>query len=102
VHWGAVGPHSANATCGEGQLTLTLLFRFNEGGLVESVRAEARGAMVGGKLVMLPWECHRSDYREQDGMTVPFRGEALWVRPEGRDAYFRGNVTSLTYEFVGV
>jgi hypothetical protein len=99
VRWEAVDDRSANATIVDGPLTLTLLFRFNHAGLIDSVRAEARGAMVGNKLVMLPWECSLSSYEVRDGITVPTIGEASWVRPEGRKPYFRGTVTSLTYEF---
>jgi hypothetical protein len=46
------------------------------------VRSEARGAMVGKKVVMMPWECSLSNYEVRDGMTVPITGEASWVRPE--------------------
>lgn len=99
VRWEAVGDRSANATIVDGPLTLTLLFRFNDAGLIGSVRAEARGAMVGKEIVMLPWEGNWSNYQTRDGMTVPFTGEVAWVRPEGRRPYFIGTVTSLTYEF---
>jgi len=83
----------------DGPLSLTLLFRFNDAGLIDSFRAEARGAGVGKEMVMIPWEGNWSDYRARDGMTVPFTGEVAWVRPEGRKPYFIGAVTSLTYEF---
>jgi hypothetical protein len=99
VQWGAVDDHSANATIVDGPLTLTLLFRFNHAGLIDSVRAEARGATVGDKVIMMPWECSLSGYEVRDGMTVPITGEASWVRPEGRKPYFRGTITSLTYDF---
>ena len=99
VRWEAVDERSANATLVDGPLTLTLLFRFNDAGLIDSVRAEARGAMVGKEMVMLPWEGRWSNYQTRDGMTVPFTGEVAWLRPQGRKPYFRGTVTSLTYEF---
>jgi hypothetical protein len=99
VRWEAVDEHSANASITDGPLTLTLLFRFNEAGLINSVRAESRGGMVGDKLVMMPWECSLSDYRLRDGMTVPITGEAAWIRPEGMKPYFRGTITSVSYEF---
>jgi hypothetical protein len=99
VRWQAVDEHSANATIVDGPLTLTLLFRFNDAGLIDSFRAEARGAMVGKEMVMIPWEGNWSDYRSRDGMTIPFTGEVAWLRPEGRKSYFRGTVTSLSYEF---
>lgn len=99
VRWEAVDDRSANATIVDGPLTLTLLFRFNDAGLIDSFRAEARGAGVGKEMVMLPWEGRWSDYRSRDGMTVPLTGEVAWMRPEGRKSYFVGTVSSLTYEF---
>ena len=99
VRWQAVDERSANATIGDGPLTLTLLFRFNDAGLIDSFRAEARGAMTGKEMTMLPWEGSWSDYRSRDGMTLPFAGEVAWVRPEGRQSYFRGIVTSLTHAY---
>ena len=99
VRWDAVDDASANATIVDGPLTLTLLFRFNNAGLIDSVRAEARGAMVGKEMVMTPWEGSWSNYQAQGGMTVPMSVEAAWLRPEGRKPYFRGAVTALSYEF---
>ena len=99
VQWQAVDNHSANATIVDGPLTLTLLFRFNDAGLIDSFRAEARGAMVGNDVVMLPWEGRWSNYQALGGLTVPFTGEVAWVRPEGRKPYFMGTVTALHHEF---
>lgn len=99
VRWEAIDDASANATIVDGPITLTMLFRFNEAGLIASVRAGSRGAGVGKAMVMLPWECGLSDYQRQDGMLIPMAGEAAWVRPDGRKPYFHGAVTALTYEF---
>ncbi len=102
VHWEAVDDHSAKATLVDGPVTLTLLFRFDEAGLITSVHADARGATQGkdGAMVMLPWECSLSGYQLRAGMRVPTRGEVAWMRPEGRKSYFVGNLTSLAYAFV--
>ena len=99
VRWDAIGDRSANATIVDGPLTLSLLFSFNDVGLIDSAHAEARGAMVGKEVVMVPWEGRWSNYQARDGMTVPITGEAAWLRPEGRKPYFLGKITSLTYEF---
>jgi hypothetical protein len=99
VRWDAIDDASANATIVDGPLTLTLLFKFNEAGLITSARAEARGAMVGKEMVKIPWEGSWSDYQARDGMMVPVTGEAAWLRPEGRKPYFRGTLTSVTFEF---
>ena len=99
VRWTAVDATSANATIVEGSITLTLLFHFNEMGLIDSVRAEARGGMVGKEMLMRPWECGLSDYQVRDGMTVPISGTAAWVLPDGPKTYFHGTVKTLTFEW---
>ena len=99
VRWEAVDDHSAKATLVDGTLSLTVLFSFNEAGLIESVRVEARGATVGKTIVMMPWEARVSSYQERDGMRVPLTGEASWLPPQGRRPYWRGTIASLAYEF---
>ena len=99
VRWLAVDDHSANATLVDGPITLTLLFRFDNAGLIASVHADERGSGVGKDMVMLPWDCSVSNYQLRDGILVPTRGQAAWVRPEGRRPYFVGHLTSLAYEF---
>ena len=79
--------------------TLLVKWRFDEAGLVTSVHADARGAGVGKDMVMLPWACSASNYQLRDGMMVPTRAEAAWLRPEGRKPYFIGTLTSLAYEW---
>jgi hypothetical protein len=102
VRWEAEDDASARATLIDCPITLTLLFRFNDAGLIASVHAESRGAGVGkdGVMVMLPWDCALSDYHPQEGMQIPMTGEAAWVRPEGRKVYFVGHVKKLSYEFL--
>ena len=98
VRWESLDDHSAYATVVDGPLSLTLLFRFNEAGLIGSFRAEARGGMVGKAMVMAPWEGNWSNYQLRDRVQVPFSGEVAWMRPEGRRPYFIGTVTAFGFE----
>lgn len=59
----------------DGDTRLTLLFRFNAGGLENSLHAEARGALMDGVNVPTPWEGRWSRYELRDGMRVPMEGE---------------------------
>lgn len=99
VQWEAVGGTSAEATLKDGETTIRLLFRFNEDGLVESVRAEARGRTVAGSVIPTPWEGRWSNYELRSGMRIPIDGEVAWILPEGRKPYWRGRITGLSYEF---
>jgi len=95
VRWEPVDDSSANATLVDGPITLTLLFGFDEAGLITSVHADARGSAVGKGMVMLPWDCSMSNYELRHGMRVPTRGEVA----KGGKSYFVGDLTSLVYEF---
>jgi hypothetical protein len=99
VRWEAVDDTSARATLTDGALAVTLLFRFNANGLIDTVRAEARDRLVDGKSVSAPWQGRFWNYAEQGGMRVPLDGEVAWMLPEGAKTYWRGTTTSLSYEF---
>jgi len=99
VQWEAVNDSSAKATLTDGETTVTLLFRFNEEGLIKSVRAEARGRTVEGEMIPTPWEGQWNKYRIHDGMLIPIEGEVAWILPEGPKPYWRGRITRINYEF---
>jgi len=101
VQWEAVDDTSAKATLKDGETTLTLLFRFHENGLIGSVRAEARGRTVAGKVIPTPWEGRWSNYELRDGMYIPLEGEVAWLLPDGPKPYWRGKIIKIHYEFAG-
>ena len=99
VQWEPVNDASAKATLKDDETTLTMLFRFNEDGLIESVRTEARGRTVAGAVIPTPWEGRWSNYELRDGMLIPLEGEVAWILPKGPKPYWRGRITKLSYEF---
>ncbi|AOW15480.1 hypothetical protein LPB72_17420 [Hydrogenophaga crassostreae] len=102
VQWTGLDEHSATATMSDGPLTLSLTFTFSADGLIDVVRAEARGRTVGGQIVMRPWEGRWSNYQMRDGMRIPVTGEVAWLLPPeegGRKPYWRGTIADLTYDF---
>lgn len=104
VRWQPVDERSARATVSDGLVTVTLTVGFNASGLMESVRADARGRSVGDQIVMRPWEGRWSDFREHSGMRVPMSGEVAWLLPPeegGRKPYWRAGVTGLSLAFAG-
>ena len=99
VRWEAVDNRSAYATMEEGDISITMLFTFNEQGLIDTVRAEARGRTVGGEVIPTPWQGRFWNYDERGGMQVPLDGEVAWLRPEGEKSYWRGHISEISYEF---
>ncbi|TIC82069.1 DUF6920 family protein [Crenobacter intestini] len=98
VKWQAIDGTSALATLCDGEVVVSLTFHFGRDGLVEAVRAEQRGRLVGGRLVSTPWEGRLSNYQRQDGVLVPLDGEVAWLMPQGRHPYWRSTMTMLAYQ----
>lgn len=99
VQWEAVDDTSARATLEDNWIALTMIFHFNAEGLIESVRADARGRTVGETVIPTPWEGRYRDYQLRGGMRIPVEGEVAWILPEGPKPYWRGRISKLEYEF---
>lgn len=98
VAWTPLDDTSARATITAGDTTVSLDFFFGEDALIRRVFSEARPRLVDGKSVPTPWEGRFSDYEERDGMTIPTRGEVAWMLPAGRQVYWRGEITEVSFE----
>lgn len=98
VAWEAVDEHSARATMHDGDLTLSLLFRFGSDTLIETVYAESRERVAGGTTEFRPWEGRFSDYQEVHGMMIPMQGEVSWILDGGHRPYWRGKTTGIRFE----
>jgi hypothetical protein len=99
LRWEAIDDRCARATLVDGDNAVSLTFRFNEEGLIETVHADARGRLDGDRVEQLPWEGRFWNYAVRDGMRVPLEGEVAWLAPEGRKPYWRGTVQTIAYEF---
>lgn len=98
VRWEAVDHRSAYATLTEGTISISMLFTFDEQGLIETVSTEARGRTVNGEVVPAPWHGRFWNYEERGGMLVPLDGEVAWLLPEGAKPYWRGHITEIDYD----
>jgi hypothetical protein len=96
VHWEAIDNTSAHANVTDGATTVSLVFRFNAEGTIETIRAEAR---YRDKLTAMPWSGRFWDYSVCNEMLIPLQGEVGWEYPEGIRLYYKGKVTEINYEF---
>jgi hypothetical protein len=99
IKWEAVDDTSARATLNDGDVSVTLVFKFGKDDLIASARADARSRTVGATVVQTPWEGRFWNYERHDGMLVPTDGEVAWLLPTGRKPYWRGHVESIQFEF---
>ncbi len=99
VQWSAIDEHAAEATITDGDVSLTMLFRFNSEGLIDTVRSQSCARTVGGVTTYAPWQCRLWDYEFRDGINVPLQGEAAYVLHGEAKPYFHGQITSIAFEF---
>ncbi len=99
VQWEPVDEGSARATLVDGNLGVSLVFDFDQAGLINTVRSGGRYRAVDGKMVQTPWEAQFTHYEDRSGMLIPLGGEVAWRLPEGRATYWRGRVTDILYKF---
>jgi hypothetical protein len=96
VRWEAIDNTSARATVTDAPTTVSLVFRFNPEGTIETMRAEAR---YRDKLTAMPWSGRFWDYSVCDEMLIPLQGEVGWEHPDGIRLYYKGKVTEINFEF---
>jgi hypothetical protein len=99
VQWEAIDEDSARATITDRNARVSLVFGFDDAGMIRSVRADGRYRTDKGKQVETPWEGRFWGYEIRSGMRIPIQGEAAWILPSGRHPYWRGQVTEVLYKF---
>lgn len=99
LEWSPVDENTARATLTDGGTTVSLEFRFNDGGEVTGVYSEGRYRRDGDRYERIPWEGRFRDYQTRDGMRVPLHGEVGWYDEDGGlQVVWRGRITNFTYE----
>jgi hypothetical protein len=96
VRWEAIDDTSARATLIDHSTKVSLVFRFNPEGTIETMRAEAR---YRDKLTAMPWSGRFWNYSVCNEMLIPLQGEVGWEYPDGIWLYYKGKVTEINYEF---
>jgi hypothetical protein len=99
IRWDPIDDRSARATLADGDLSVSLVFDFDDAGLISRAHAAGRYRAVDGAMIQTPWEAKLSDYQERSAMKIPIQSEVAWILPEARTPYWRGRVTDILYKF---
>jgi hypothetical protein len=99
VQWSPVDDRRAVATLSDLGNTVVLEFRFNDLAEVIGIHTEGRWNRTANGYELTPWEGHFSDYRRHQGVRVPAKGEVGWYANGRLEIVWRGDITSLEYEF---
>jgi hypothetical protein len=98
VQWASVDDATARATLTVGGTTVSLDYQFGPDSLVQSVYAPGRGRDVAGTSIPTPWQGRWAEWGERGGMRIPLRGEVEWILPDGPQPYWRGRVTTISFD----
>ncbi len=99
VTWTAQTDTSALARLTDGDLTVSVEFRFNDADEISGTYVPDRYRAVGDDYVPTPWEGRFWQYEFQDGMLTPTRGEIAWRVDGALQPYWRGRTVRATFEF---
>lgn len=92
LKWSPIDDARALATLTVGATTVSLEFRFAEGGEVSSVFTAGRWGRFGSKYLQVPWEGHFQDYALLRGVFAPSYGEVGWWRGGRLELVWRGRL----------
>lgn len=96
VKWEAIDDQTAKATIHDHATTASLVFHFDDDGLVDRVTTPARYRQ--GDDDYAPWTGYYSEYEYRNGMLVPTHAAAEWNLPDGDHQYWRADVTDIHHQ----
>lgn len=99
LHWQAIDDRRAIATLRQGEVSVSLEFRFNQDNEVTGIYTPGRWGSFEGGYRQVAWEGRFRDYERRDGVLVPGYGEVGWYIDGQWQAVWRGTVVRAELEF---
>ncbi len=98
VRWTDLDDRRALATLADHGIEVSLEFRFDEAGLVESIYTPARWGRFDGRFEQHAWEGFFRRYERHDGILVPTEAEVGWHLPQGWWPFWHARVSAIEHE----
>ena len=96
--WSPRDDRSACAAIRDRGTTVTLLFEFDDSGMVTAISGD-RYQESSGAYAMKPWLIRCDEVVEFSGMTIPARCEVAWLDNGKAEPYWRGRISTMKYVF---
>lgn len=98
LQWTAVDDSTAEALLRDGDVTVSLEFRFSPTGEVREIYADRRFRGEAEDPRYAPWIGRFGEYELMDGYRIPTRAEVAWVLDGEEQPYWRGRIEWARYE----
>ena len=99
LRWDTIDDRRALATLSDGDIAVSLEFRFNERDEVEGIYTPARWGSFDGGYKQLPWQGSFARYTQREGILVPAQGDVAWFEDGEWRTVWRGTILDATLEF---
>lgn len=98
LQWSPIDERSAMATLTDHGVSVSLEFRFADGGEVTGIYTPARWGTFDGRYQKRPWEGHFRNYESRDGMRVPAEGDVGWYVGDEWSPVWKGAIVGYEVE----
>ncbi len=95
LQFAAVGPHTLRVSEKSDQTGASVDVEVDNTGRIVLTRT-VRPMIVGSRIVMTPWSATTNDFKECEGLRIPYSMEASWAPLEGAFTYVRIASMSVT------
>jgi hypothetical protein len=98
LRWNGAGECAFEVRTSVGEQEAVVRFGIDDQGDVVRAHSPSRPFDVPGGYAEAPWSYEFSEHREFEGMRMPATGVASFDKNDGPEDYFRGRITSVTFE----
>ena len=98
VEWEAIDDDTARLIVSDADRREEMTVVFDAEGRILTITSAGRQFKSGNVVRDAPWGGTYSDYREVDGLRIPFEAEVVWHFPEGDMPYARFRLTEVLYD----
>jgi hypothetical protein len=96
LRWRVDAPDKLAVSAGSGETVAEVLFTLDRDGRIAGTFAPDRPRSVTAPFLPTPWRGQLSDYRDHDGLWLPFAAEIAWEIDGESETYWQGQMTHWT------
>lgn len=92
LRWRVDGPDKLTVSAGSGDAAAEVVLSLDSEGRIVGSFAPDRPRSASAPFLPTPWQGRFSDYRQHDGLWIPFAGEVAWMIDGKEEIYWQGYI----------
>ena len=78
ITWQEIDNYHVKAIFTNQTITISAVITFDEDGRLVDFLSEDRYAFLNGEMLQIPWSTPITEYKEMNGLQLPYKGSAIW------------------------